>query len=86
MDLEDLLGILIMVQLLGQLLLEMIGEISTCRFWVRGLHQYRDYNRLLATSFNEMHQTNPEQFQKSVQMSPAVACQLYLHNNGYRSI
>ena len=70
MDLKDLLDIIIV--LLMNEALELLSKISTRRFWMRRLYQDRDYNGLFATSFNERHQADPEQFQKSVRMSPAV--------------
>ena len=71
MDMEDLLDIIISLLLMNKSL-ELLGKISTRRFWAQRLYQDRDYNGLFATSFNEMHQADPEQFQLSVRMSPAV--------------
>lgn len=39
---------------------------------MRQLYKNRDYTGLFATSFNEMHQRDPEQFKKRVRMTPAV--------------
>ena len=71
MLLDDLLEFGVILLLMNEAL-GLLEQISSHRFWVRRRYQDRDYTGLFASSFEEMHQRDPEQFQKSVRMTPAV--------------
>lgn len=71
MSLEDILELLPIMFLMDEAL-ELLEQIPRRRFWVQSLYLDRDRKGFFATSFEKMYQTDPEKFQKSVGMTPAV--------------